>query len=86
MPISAQVYQAWSLALAYKKIGDAPFRQQMTIRRLIAFFPGIRSASRQQQKQLGLQALQKAITDLGLIMEYRRDVGELEEYFDSNLA
>ena len=81
MPISAQVYQAWSLALAYKKISEAPLRQQETIRRIVAYFPGIRRASRQEQKRIGLEALQKAITDPNLIMDYRRDVDELEWIF-----
>lgn len=74
MPVDAQVFEAWVYALAYKRVSEAGLKRQRLIKLCIREFPGIRSASRQQQKALGLAAMNRALADPSLQMEYKRAV------------
>jgi hypothetical protein len=56
------------------RVLDAPLRSQRLIKRVIQFFPGIRSADRREQKRIGLGVLTKALGDPTLQMEIRRQV------------
>lgn len=74
MPVEAQVFEAWIYALAYKRVSEAGLRRQRLIKLCIREFPGIRTATRQQQKTLGLAAMNRALADPSLQMEYKRVV------------
>jgi hypothetical protein len=74
MPVEAQVFEAWIYALAYLRVSEAGLRRQQLIKLCIREFPGIRTATRQQQKALGLAAMKRALTDPSLQMEYKRIV------------
>jgi hypothetical protein len=74
MPIEAQVFEAWVYALAYPKVSEAPLSKQKLIRTAIAHFPGLRKADSAGRKKIGLTALQLALTNPGLRMEFKRAV------------
>jgi hypothetical protein len=74
MPVEAQVFEAWIYALAYKRVSEAGLRRQRLIKLCIREFPGIRTATRLQQKALGLAAMKRALSDPSLQMEYTRVV------------
>src|SRR5664280_941709 len=74
MPVEAQVFEAWIFALAYPRVSNAPLKKQRLIRLCIREFPGIRSATRQEQKKLGLVVLNRALADPSLQMEFKRVV------------
>jgi len=74
LPIEAQVFQLWVKALAYERVSDAPLRDQSYIRFGIKKFPGIRSASRKEQKRLGLEFLNKSMDDPSLRIPHNREV------------
>lgn len=74
MPIEAQIYEAWIAAVAFPKVSKAPLRGQQLIRRVIQYFPGIRSANRVEQKKIGLKVLERALADPTLQMKFKRDV------------
>jgi hypothetical protein len=74
MPVEAQIYEAWAVALAFARVSDAPLRRQALIKAAIEMFPGIRRANRKQQKQLGLDALNRMQSDPELQMTYSREV------------
>jgi hypothetical protein len=74
MPVEAQIYEAWIAAIAFRRVSEAPLRSQALIKRVIQFFPGIRSAERPEQKRIGLDVLMKALGDPALQMEIRRQV------------
>jgi hypothetical protein len=57
MPVEAQVYEAWATAIAFRKVSDAPMRKRELIRKIIAHFPGIRSADPAQRRAIGLKVL-----------------------------
>ena len=48
-----------------------PFSSQTLLRRIIARFPGIRSASYEQQLKLGREALSAALKDSSLVMDIK---------------
>jgi hypothetical protein len=74
MPIEAQVYEAWFFATFVKRVSDGPMTWQRLVRRCIRLFPHVRSVPRQEQKAIGLRALEKALTDPSLEMQIRRIV------------
>jgi hypothetical protein len=75
MPIEAQIYEAWIAAIAFPRVSEAPLRSQQLIRRVIAHFPGIRGAAdRAEQKKIGLEVLERALTDPTLAMNFKREV------------
>jgi len=74
-PIEAQIYEAWIAAIAFPRVSETPLRSQRLIKRVIARFPGIRSASnRAEQKKIGLTVLERALTDPTLAMSFKRVV------------
>ena len=61
LPIEAQVYEAWFWARTIKRVSAGGLRWQKQIKNCIRCFPvGFRSASRKEQKQMGLAALIEA--------------------------
>jgi len=74
MPVEAQIFEAWIYALAYSRVSQAPLKKQRLIKLCIREFPGIRSATRQEQKKLGLAVMNRALADPSLQMEFRRVV------------
>jgi hypothetical protein len=74
MPIEAQVYEAWATAIAFGRVSDAPLRRQELIRKVIAHFPGIRSADMAGKKAIGLKVLNQALRDPSLEMAFSREV------------
>jgi hypothetical protein len=74
MPIEAQVFEAWIATIAFRRVSDAPLRSQHLIKAAITYFPGIRTADRARQKQIGLEVLEKALRDPTLEMKYSREV------------
>jgi hypothetical protein len=58
----------------FQRIIDAPLRMQANLRRLIPKFPGIRTASPQARKQIGLKVLNEAGADGSWGLEYKRIV------------
>jgi hypothetical protein len=75
MPIEAQIYEAWVAAIAFPRVSEAPLRSQRLVRRVIAYFPGIRgAANRAEQKKIGLNVLRRALTDPELEMTFKREV------------
>jgi hypothetical protein len=80
MPIEAQVFEAWAYAATIKRVSDAPLRKQKLIRRMIATFPGIRGApDRAAQKRIGLEIMERAVTDQSLEMAITREVPSKHE-------
>ena len=73
-PIEAQVFDVWRFALAQRKISDAPLRQQAEMRRAVSRFPGIRTADRKTQKQMGLDVLKQVERNPAMQMEITREV------------
>jgi hypothetical protein len=74
MPVEAQVFEAWAHAVAWKRITAAPLRRQRLLRLAIQEFPGIRTADRKRQKQIGLETLKRAEVDPSLQMKIEREV------------
>lgn len=75
MPVEAQIYEAWVAAIAFPRVSEAPLRSQQLIRRVIAYFPGIRgTVDRTEQKKIGLKVLERALTDPALEMKFKREV------------
>ena len=74
LPVEAQVFQAWAMAIAFDKISEAPLRSQPLLRKLAAKFAGVRTAQRPQQKEIGLRAMREAVADPSLKMNFRREV------------
>jgi hypothetical protein len=74
MPVEAQIFEAWIYALAYPRVSDAPLKKQRLIKLCIREFRGIRSATCQEQKRLGLVVMNRALTDPSLQMEFKRVV------------
>jgi hypothetical protein len=77
LPIEGQVYEGWFLAKGVKRVSELPMKMQTTLRNLIKYFPGIRSADAATQKKLGLEALKRAETDTSLTMTITRDVKQI---------
>jgi hypothetical protein len=63
MPIEAQIYEVWVTCLAFPKISDASLSLQPLLRKAIKYFPGLRSASRADQKRIGNEVLQECLSD-----------------------
>jgi hypothetical protein len=78
LPIEAQIFEAWFFATKVKRISNGGIRWQQKVRSCIKHFPGIRSASRAKQKELGLNALNVALANPSLQMEMKKTV-ELPE-------
>jgi hypothetical protein len=74
LPIEAQVFEAWFLAIKVKRVSADGLRWQEKIKRCIRHFPGVRSASRENQKQIGLHVHSQALTKPHLQMEMKRTV------------
>ena len=74
MPIEAQIFELWIYALSFARVSDAPLRGQRMIKLAIQRFPGIRTADRRRQKQLGLDLLNRLKDDPELKMNYSREV------------
>jgi hypothetical protein len=74
MPIEAQIFEVWIYALAFERVSDAPLKGQRMIKLAIKRFPGIRTADRKRQKQLGLDVLHEVKDDPALQMKYSREV------------
>ena len=74
MPIEAQVYEAWVTAIAFRKVSDAPLRKQDLIKKIIAYFPGIRTANDAERRSIGLKVLNRALRDPSLEMLFSRKV------------
>ena len=62
-----------------KTVSSMPFSSQPLLKRIIALFPGIRSAPYQQQLKLGRDALGAALKDPSLVMVIKRDVAALRD-------
>jgi hypothetical protein len=61
LPIEAQVYEVWFFAATVRRVSAGGLRWQKLIKNCIRCFPaGFRSASRKEQKQMGLAALIEA--------------------------
>ena len=77
MPIEAQVYEAWVMAVRIEDVSKAPLRNQYLIKRAIQLFPGVRGASTlAEQKTIGLRIMERALQDRSLEMKIRRVVPE----------
>jgi hypothetical protein len=74
MPVEAQVFEAWAHVVFWKRISDAPLRRQRILRLAIKEFPGIRTADRKKQKQIGLETLKRVEGDPRLQMTIEREV------------
>ena len=75
LPIEAQVYEAWFFATAVKRVSDGGLRWREKIKACIQLFPiGMRSASREKQKQMVLQVLTEVAAKQELQMEMKRIV------------
>jgi hypothetical protein len=74
MPVEAQVFEAWAQVVYWKRISDAPLRRQRVLRLAIKEFPGVRTADRTKQKQIGLETLKRAEVDPSLQMKIEREV------------
>jgi hypothetical protein len=74
MPIEAQVYELWHFATHVKKLRNLPPSRQKAIKACIKAFPNVRSASRKEQKAVGLRVLEKCLADPSLGMEIQRIV------------
>ena len=74
MPVEAQVFEAWIYALAYPRVSSAPLKKQRLIRLCVREFPGVRLATRQEQKRLGLVVVNRTLADPSLQMEFKRVV------------
>ncbi|SDR63938.1 hypothetical protein SAMN05519103_09204 [Rhizobiales bacterium GAS113] len=57
VPIEAQIYDAWILALTIKRVSEAPLRLQPKLRTHLRMMPGLRTASLRDRKGLGLKLL-----------------------------
>jgi hypothetical protein len=63
LPVEAQVFKTWSLALV-PKVTEWPLRVQQHIKDYIRLFPGIRQATDlAEQKKIGLAVLKRALAD-----------------------
>ena len=74
MPVEAQVFEAWIFATTIEKISDAPLKRQAALKRARARFPGIRSADPPTRRKMGREALEQALADPTLRMNYRRTI------------
>jgi hypothetical protein len=70
----AQVFESWYFATKVKKVSKGRPTWQKLVRQCIRLFPRVRSVSRAEQKRIGLQALNKALDDPSLRMEFKRAV------------
>lgn len=74
MPVEAQVFDAWAQVVFWKRVSDAPLRNQPLLRFALKNFPGVRTADRKKQKQIGLETLKRAEVDPSLQMKIEREV------------
>jgi hypothetical protein len=75
MPVEAQVFEAWVYAATIKRVSDVPLRNQRLVKRMIARFPGLRSApDRATQKKIGLEIMERALLDKSLEMTIMPEV------------
>ena len=74
MPVEAQIFEAWAHVVYWKRVSDAPLRRQRVLRLAIKEFPGIRTADRAKQKQIGLETLKRVEGDPSLQMTIEREV------------
>jgi hypothetical protein len=74
MPIEAQVYEAWFFATVVKQVSRGGVKWQRIVKNCIKRFPGVRSASRADQKRIGRRVLEEALMDESLRMEFSRVV------------
>jgi hypothetical protein len=74
MPVEAQVFEPWYFATKVKKVSKGRPKWQKLVKDCIKLFPRVRSVPRAQQKRIGLEALNKAVNDPSLRMEFKRVV------------
>ncbi len=75
MPREAQVFDLWVYAVAFPKSSVAPPHKQDLVRASHARFPGIGEAAiRGEKKKIALAALERALADPALQMEFKREV------------
>jgi hypothetical protein len=73
LPVEAQVYDVWFIALAVKQVNKGGLNWQKKIRKCIQAFPlGIRTANRETQKRMALDVLNEAIKLPELQMDIKR--------------
>jgi hypothetical protein len=74
MPVCAQVYEAFFWAQVFPRIQQAPHRYRQMILNSAQKFKGVRTASREEKKRIGLRVLKEALADPTLAMEINRVV------------
>ena len=75
IPREAQVFDLWVYAVAFPKVSVAPPHKQDRVRAAHARFPGIgEAATRAEKKKIGVAALERALADPALQMEFKREV------------
>jgi hypothetical protein len=74
MPIEAQVYEAFFWAQVFPRIQNAPRRYRQMILNSAQKFQGVRTASREEKRRIGLRILEEARADPTLAMEIKRQV------------
>jgi len=74
MPVQAQVYEAYYWAQVFPRIQNAPHRYRQTILNCAQKFQGVRTASREDKRRIGLEVLEQALADPSLAMEIKRQV------------
>lgn len=74
MPIEAQVYEAWYFATSVKRVSEGARDWQKLVKACIKHFPRVRVVGRDEQKKIGLHALEQALKDPKLRMEFKRTV------------
>ena len=74
IPREAQVLDLWVYAVAFPKVSVAPPHKQDRVRAAHARFPGIGEAATRAEKKIGLAALERALADPALQMEFKREV------------
>jgi hypothetical protein len=74
MPVEASVFEAWWVSSRGERVMDAPLRRQEMLRMAIKEFPGIRTADRTTQKQIGLETLKRVERDPSWRIDFEREV------------
>ena len=74
MPVEASVFEAWALSSQWQRVIDAPLRRREMLKMAIKEFPGIRTADRKTQKQMGLEMLKRVEGDPSWRIDFEREV------------
>jgi hypothetical protein len=74
LPIEAQVFDAWFFATQVKEVNKGGLRWQESVKACSRLFPGVRSASRPEQKRIAYKVLGDALKKPALRMQIERTI------------